>query len=116
MALSLFVTTGNTAKAAEPDVTPAVTDDDSCGCHDLIPLTGVERNKIVAKFISSDEFKAKKSELLKSGFKWNGAHTIEVVLPAEGVTMVGVPFFSADGVPTVYVFINGVFVGTAPAE
>ncbi|EKN65452.1 hypothetical protein BABA_19976 [Neobacillus bataviensis LMG 21833] len=115
IALTLFVTTGNSVKAAEPTDPPTVEGDD-CGCHDLIPITGAERNKIVAKFISSDVFKAKKAELLKSGFKWNGANTIEVVLPAEGVTMVGVPFFNANGVPTIYVFINGIFVGTAPAE
>ncbi|MBO0960583.1 hypothetical protein J1P26_12835 [Neobacillus sp. MM2021_6] len=108
VALSLFVTTGNTVKAAEPD--------DDCTCHDLLPLQGAERNKIVAKFLSSKEFKTQKAELLSTGYTWNGAHTIEVVLPAEGVTMIGVPFFSANGVQTIYVFINGVFVGTAPAE
>ena len=106
--LSLFVSTGNTAKASEPD--------EDCTCHDLLPLQGAERNKIVAKFLGSEEFKAKKMELIASGSTWNGAHTIEVVLPAEGVTMVGVPFISAVGIPEVYVFINGAFVGTAPAE
>jgi len=108
IALSLFVTTGNTVKAAEPD--------ENCTCHELLPLQGAERNKIVAEFLSSAEFQAKKLELIKSGSSWNGAHTIEVVLPAEGVTMVGVPFISADGIAEVYVFINGYFVGTAPAE
>ncbi|WP_066254914.1 hypothetical protein [Neobacillus drentensis] len=108
IALSLFVTTGNTVKAAEPD--------DGCTCHELIPIQGAERNKIVAKFISSEVFKAKKLELLKSGNKWNGAHSIEVVLPAEGVTMIGVPFISADGIQAMYVFINGSFVGSVPAE
>ncbi|MEH7075969.1 hypothetical protein [Neobacillus drentensis] len=108
IALSLFVTTGNTVKAAEPD--------GDCTCHDLLPIQGPERNKIVADFLSSKEFQAKKLELIKSGSTWNGAHTIEVVLPAEGVTMVGVPFISATGIPEVYVFINGTFVGSAPAE
>ncbi|MGG3467029.1 hypothetical protein ABES02_05730 [Neobacillus pocheonensis] len=108
IALTLFVSTGNTAKAAEPD--------DDCTCHDLIPLSGPERNKIVAEFLSSEAFKAQKMELIQSGNKWNGAHTIEVVIPAEGVTMVGVPFVSTDGFPSVNVFINGTFVGTAPAE
>ena len=108
IALSLFVTTGNTVKAAEPG--------DDCTCHDLLPLQGVERNIIVAKFLSSDDFKAKKLELIKSGSTWNGAHTIEVILPTEGVTMIGVPFISTDGIPEVYVFINGYFAGTSPAE
>ena len=108
IALSLFVTTGNTVKAAEQD--------EDCTCHDLLPLQGAERNKIVAKFLSSEEFKAKKLELITSGSTWKGAHTIEVVLPAEGVTMVGVPFINVDGIPEVYVFINGTFAGTASAE
>lgn len=106
IAISLFVTTGNTVKAEEPG--------DDCSCHDLLPLQGAERNKIVAKFLSSEEFKAKKMELLKSGSTWNGAHSIEVVLPAEGVTMVGVLFIGANGTSAVYVFINGDFVGSVP--
>jgi len=105
IALSLFANTGYTVKAAEPDK--------NCTCHDILPITGAERNKIVAKLLSSKEFKAKKQELLNSGFTWNGAHTIEVVLPAEGVTMVGVPFTNVDKVTLMYVFINGNFVGTS---
>jgi hypothetical protein len=108
IALSLFVTTGNTVKAEEPG--------DDCTCHNLLPIQGAERNKIVAKFLSSEEFKTKKLELIKSGSTWNGAHTIEVVLPAEGVKMIGVPFTDADEIQLVYVFINGSFVGTAPVE
>ena len=107
IALTLFVTTGNTAKAAQ---------NDDCTCHDLIPLSGSERNKIVADLLSSESFKTQKMELIKSGYKWNGAHTIEVVIPAEKVTMVGVPFISPDGAPLVYVFINGTFAGTSPVE
>ncbi|MCM3764686.1 hypothetical protein [Neobacillus niacini] len=107
MAFSLFAAPGNPVQAAE---------NDDCGCHDLVPLSGAERNKIVAKFLSSDAFKDKKAELLSSGNKWNGAHTIEVVLPAEGVTMIGVPFIDANGVPLMYVFLNGTFVGTAPVN
>ncbi|WP_462413408.1 hypothetical protein [Neobacillus sp. Marseille-QA0830] len=107
VALALFTVTGSPVQAAGLD--------EDCTCHQLGPITGAERNIIVAKFLSSEEFKAKKAELLATGYTWNGAHTIEVVLPAEGVTMVGVPFTSADGVASVYVFINGTFVGTSPA-
>jgi hypothetical protein len=107
MALSLFAATGNSVQAAGPD--------DDCSCHELLPLSGAERNKIVAKFLSSSQFQAQKLELLASGNSWNGAHTIEVVQPAEGVTMVGVPFTNAEGIPSVYVFINGVFVGISQA-
>lgn len=106
--LLMFAAPGNPVQAEETG--------DDCSCHDLLPLTGAERNKMVAAFISSSEFKSKKADLISSGYKWNGANTIEVVLPAEGVTMVGVPFISNDGIATVYVFINGYFVGTAPAE
>ncbi|WP_042456868.1 hypothetical protein [Neobacillus dielmonensis] len=108
IALALFTVTGSPVQAAEPD--------DDCTCHDLLPITGAERNKIVAKFLSSQEFQAKKAELLATGHTWNGAHTIEVILPAGSVTMVGVPFVDADGVPLMYAFVNGMFVGTAPVE
>ncbi|NWQ43727.1 hypothetical protein MLOOGBEN_23795 [Bacillus sp. EB106-08-02-XG196] len=104
--LLMFVGPGNPVQAEEPA--------DDCTCHELEPLTGVERNKIVASFISTNEFKSKKAELISSGYKWNGAKTIEVILPAEGVTMIGVPFIDQDGIPSVNVFINGAFVGTSP--
>ena len=50
IALSLFVTTGNTVKAAE------------CGC-DVSPVIGAEKNKIVAELISSQAFKDAKFSL-----------------------------------------------------
>ncbi|MDF2791174.1 MAG: hypothetical protein K0S80_4276 [Neobacillus sp.] len=104
--LLMFVTPVNPVQAAEPE--------DGCSCHDLIPLTGSERNKIVADLLSSDAFKVKKSELISTGYSWNGANSIEVILPEEGVTMVGVPFSDQNGIIEVNVFINGTFVGTAP--
>ncbi|WP_251550564.1 hypothetical protein [Neobacillus muris] len=108
VALSLFTVSGSPVQAAEPD--------DDCSCHELSPITGAERNKIVAKFISSEEFKTQKAQLLAAGYKWNGAHTIEVVLPAEDVIMVGVPFTNEEGAAFMYVFINGTFVGATPLE
>ncbi|WP_160722836.1 hypothetical protein [Bacillus sp. USDA818B3_A] len=98
---TLFITSGNTVKASE--------NEEPCTCHDLKPLQGPERNKLVADLLSSKEFKAKKHELLSLGYKWNGAHSIEVMVPMEGVTMIGVPFVSEDGNSYMYVFINGVF-------
>ncbi|WP_042355807.1 hypothetical protein [Bacillus rubiinfantis] len=98
----------NSVQAAEVD--------DDCGCHDLIPLQGKERNKIVAKFISSEAFKTVKKQAQKDGYNWNGAHAIEVVIPSEDVTMIGVPFTKKDGTVEIFVFINGVFVGTSPGE
>jgi hypothetical protein len=104
--LLMLVGPGNPVQAEEPG--------DDCTCHDLIPLNGSERNKIVAVLLSSDAFKIKKSELISNGYSWNGAKSIEVVLPAEGVTMVGVPFTDKNGNILVYVFINGAFAGTSP--
>jgi hypothetical protein len=104
--LLLLVGPGNPVQAEEPG--------DDCTCHDLIPLNGSERNKIVAVLLSSDAFKFKKSELINKGYSWNGANSIEVLLPAEGVTMVGVPFTDQNGITLVYAFINGAFAGTAP--
>ncbi|MBL4950719.1 hypothetical protein JK635_00475 [Neobacillus sp. YIM B02564] len=108
LAFSLFAWTGSPVKAAEPG--------DDCGCHDLIPLQGAERNKIVAKLISSDAFKAVKKEAKKNGYSWNGANEVEVVIPAEGVTMVGAKFTNNQGNALMFVFTNGVFVGTTPAD
>lgn len=107
IAFSLFAWSGNPVKAAEES-------SDDCGCHDLIPLQGVERNKTVAKLISSDAFKAVKKEAKQNGYTWNGANEVEVVIPAEGVTMVGAKFTNNQGNVLVYVFINGVFAGTSP--
>jgi len=118
IALSLFAAPGSPAKAAEPtgDSTTTASSNDDCSCHDLKPLTGPERNKLVADFLSSQEFKAKKLELLHSGYSWNGAQSIEVIIPAEGVTMIGVPFRDVNGTGQMYVFINGTFAGTSPME
>ncbi|WP_223590342.1 hypothetical protein [Neobacillus bataviensis] len=98
IALTLFVSTGNTAKAEEPE---------DCSCHELKPLTGSERNKIVADLISSKAFKEKKKELKAIGYQWNGAHGIEVIQPYEGFTLVGVPFTTFEGNVEMVVFING---------
>jgi len=107
LVLSMFAVPGNPVQAEEAD---------ECSCHDLGLLTGAERNKIVADFLSSNEFKSKKLELLHSGYKWNGAKSIEVVRPAEGQIMVGVPIVSQNGTIEMYVFVNGTFVGTIPVE
>jgi hypothetical protein len=108
IALSLFVTTGNTVKAAEP--TPVATVSDDCGCHDLKPLQGAERNKIVANLISNDEFKDMKKALQKNGYNWGGANSIEVI-KTEGMILVGVPFSNNQGNVVMHVFINGVYAG-----
>src|SRR4051794_33221421 len=89
--LLMFATPGNTVIAAQnvvdnvtylgPPPPGEVEDpgDDNCTCHDLVPLTGSERNKIVANLLKSDVFKNQKMNLKREGFKWNGASGIEVI-------------------------------------
>lgn len=98
IALTLFVSTGNTAKA------------DECGCS-VSPILGAERNKLVAELISSEEFKSIKKELKTEGLTWNGALTIEVIkFNPEGAILVAVPFVDAEGDGFMYVFYNGEFL------
>ncbi|MFJ5714822.1 hypothetical protein [Neobacillus sp. NPDC093127] len=117
IALTLFVTTGNTAKAAGPTNLAAVTDSEDCGCHDVTQLFGAERNKIVAKIISCNEFKTVEKKLNQDGFKWNGANSIEVMKHNEtGTIMVGVPFTNSKGLVLMAVFFDGVFMGIQPGD
>ena len=103
IALSLFVTTGNTVKAAE------------CGC-DVSPVLGAEKNKIVAELISSQEFKDAKLSLRYDGISWKGAKNIEVIVNHTygDALMVGVPYYTQEGSLVMAVFINGVYMGPAP--
>lgn len=110
IALSLFVTTGNTAKAAEP-----TSDEENCSCHDVTPILGAEKNIIVARLLSGQDFKVAKSSLNSEGYKFLGVSNIEVYKHnPTGLTIVGVPFNSNDGIPVMATFINGQFMGVAP--
>ncbi|MEH6954763.1 hypothetical protein [Neobacillus drentensis] len=104
IALSLFVTTGNTVKAA-----------DDCGC-DVSPVFGAEKNKIVAELISSQAFKDAKFSLMYDGISWKGAKNIEVIVnhTHDNALMVGVPYYTQEGSLMMAVFINGVYMGLAP--
>jgi hypothetical protein len=105
----MFVGTDDSVKAANPG------DQDNCGCeeHGIFHLYGAERNKLVADLLSSDQFKAKKLELLNDGYKYTGANGIEVVenrfIPGhpKGIT---VPFINEDGISKVAIFIEGNFL------
>jgi hypothetical protein len=102
----MFVGPGNVALAHETDG-----EEDGCGCP-IVDLSVAEKNKIVAKLISNDEFKNKKIELLKKGYAWSGVSKIQVVqsIPELGSTIVvTVPFITEDGTPVVEVFVNGKF-------
>ncbi|WHY88841.1 hypothetical protein QNH39_13810 [Neobacillus novalis] len=117
IALTLFVTTGNTAKAAAPTDSPAGTESDDCGCHDVTQLFGAERNKIVSNLISSDAYKNEKKDLKNKGYKSHGANEIEVMKHnVYGVIMVGVPFTNSKGIVVMAVFMNGEFMGIQPAD
>ncbi|WP_043929705.1 hypothetical protein [Bacillus sp. EB01] len=103
IAFGVFAVPGNVVKAEEP-----------CACHEIGPVTGEVRNQIVAELLSSDAFKTKKAELMASGSIWTGAVAIEVVVPKEGMIMVGVPFKSPTGSTVFHVFINGIYAGPVP--
>jgi hypothetical protein len=105
VALSLFVGSGNTAKAAE------------CGC-DTSPVFGAEKNKIIANLISSQEFKDAKLLVRNEGFSWKGVNNIEVIVNHTygDALMIGVPFYYRDGSIEMAVFINGHYVGHNPMD
>jgi hypothetical protein len=109
VALSLFVTTGNTAKAAMADK--------GCGCDGEV--FGVEKNKVIADLLSSSvDFKNVKHELNTSGYSFKGsAHIVvakEEVNTEEGTLVkiiTVVPFYAADGQLILAGFVNGQFGG-----
>lgn len=103
IALSLFVTTGNTVKA------------EGCGCE-VSPVLGAEKNKIVAEVLSSQQFKNAKLSLNNDGISWRGANNIEVIVnhTHDDALMVGVPYFTQEGSLVMAVFINGVYMGPVP--
>jgi hypothetical protein len=115
IALTLFVTTGNTVKAAEQTNPAEVNEPDDCACHDVTKILGAERNKTVSNLISSNQFKQVEKDLKKEGLKWKGANSIEVIkFNATGQILVGVPFSNKQGTVEMYIFINGVLVGHNP--
>lgn len=100
IALSLFVTTGNTAKAAKPG--------NDCGCTGT--LAGAEKNKIMAELLSSQEFKTAKANLTTAGYSYKGASLIEVA-KIETTIITVVPFYTSDGQIIIAGFVNGAFQG-----
>nr|WP_263326585.1 hypothetical protein [Neobacillus sp. Marseille-Q6967] len=120
LVLLMFVGPGNVALAHEGD---------NCGCP--TPVEGSEKNKIVAKFLSSDDFKSKKLELLENGYQWQGiskAQVIdfksdsllkspinEIIVPAGSIG-IAVPFINMSGSLEIFFFINGEFSFSAPLQ
>ncbi|CEG26949.1 hypothetical protein [Bacillus sp. B-jedd] len=101
LAMGVFAVPGNAVQAAE----------EPCDCHDWVPISGADRNVKVAGLLSSQVFKDVKANLWSKGYNWNGAHSIEVINPFEGLVMIGIPFVNASGEVEYHVFINGAYVG-----
>src|SRR3954451_17938261 len=90
IALSLFVTTGNTVKAAEPANDSTVTEPNDCACHDVTMIVGAEKIKIVFDLFVSNEFKKVVKDRLKEAFVLNLTADIEVVkFNQTGQIMIG---------------------------
>jgi hypothetical protein len=113
--LLMFVAPGNSVKAANPNLVPDLF---SCGCedHGIYPVTGSEKNKIVAELLSSDVFKTQKFELLNQDYTFMGVNKVQVA-KFEGeignFVMVAVPFFNKSGTVEFAMFTNGVPSGIA---
>jgi hypothetical protein len=110
--LSMYVTPGTTVKAAETNVVIAATGD--CSCHDVTPILGAERNKMVSDLLKSEAFKNLKMELKEEGYTWYGAQGIEVIkINVNGMILIGVPFTN-DQQTVMAAFNNGVLLGITP--
>ncbi|MBM7655619.1 hypothetical protein [Neobacillus cucumis] len=118
VAVSLFVTYGNTAKAEEATVSTFVTSqNEDCACHDVTPILGAERNKIVADLISNNEFKTVKKDLMSKGYKWLGASEVQVYKHNQlPIMIVGLPFKDSKGTKWMATFLNGDYQGNVPLE
>jgi hypothetical protein len=104
--LLIFATPETTVKAAE---------NDECACHDVSPILGAEKNKIVSDLLKSEEFKQIR-ESTKGEYSLKGVHNIEVVkLNQLNFIMVGVPFTkNDDGNLYMFAFMDGHFLGVTP--
>jgi hypothetical protein len=121
--LLFFLPAGSGAQASELEQSPASEQQTSseCGC-DVSYLTGAERNKIVSNLLKTSEFKAKKQEMKKKGYHWNGAGEVEVIQnhTMGDIILVGASFDNEEGIEymCVYLYQDGTFIylGDAPAQ
>jgi hypothetical protein len=98
--------------AANPDLVPDLF---NCGCEaeGIYPVTGSEKNKIVAELLSSDAFKEQKFEQNKV-YTFKGINAVQVAeVEGIGVHIVAVPFFTESGTVKFAMFANGVFLDMA---
>jgi hypothetical protein len=114
--LLMFVAPGNSVNAANPDLVPDLF---TCGCddHGIYPVTGSEKNKIVAELLSSDVFKTQKFVQLNKDYTFKGINKVQVAKFEDEnnrFVMVAVPFFNKSGTVEFAMFTNGVFIDMAP--
>ncbi|MFK7691227.1 hypothetical protein [Paenibacillus sp. HJGM_3] len=83
-----------------------VSANDDCGCGQVV---GAEKNKIVADLLKSDAFKAKKQELLKQGYKWNGVDGAEVDKNGNNEILIAIPLLNADREEVFLIYVYGQF-------
>lgn len=86
--------------------TSRVSASDDCGCGQVV---GAEKNKIVADLLKSDAFKAKKHELLKQGYKWNGVDGAEVDKNGNNEILIAIPLLNADREEVFLIYVYGQF-------
>jgi hypothetical protein len=120
LSFGFFVAAETPVKAAEltKPVSTATTlgtsSNGDCGC-DVSPILGSERNKMVSDLIKTDAFKTVKHDAMAKGYIWQGAGAVQVIKNNKnGVILIGAPFQYKDGSLSMFVFINGQFVGTSP--
>jgi hypothetical protein len=114
IALSLFVSTGNTVKAAKPTPAPH-TEEENCSCHDVTLIFGEEKEEIISNLLLSKEFNKMVKKELKEGFVRDLSSEIEVIkINQTGQIMIGVPFINKAGEKTMAAFSDGEFLGTSP--
>jgi hypothetical protein len=105
--LFMFAGPGNPVQAAQNveylGPVPDFEHPPGCGCENLKPLTGSERNKIVSDLLKTDVFKDARKDLMSQGIKWNGANTVEVIKVDGAPVLVGIPF-TKDGNIKFYAF------------
>ncbi|SDN32232.1 hypothetical protein [Bacillus sp. OK048] len=112
----MFTGTANPVKAASP-TNVLDSKSDTCECHAVTPIYGMEKYKIILNLLGSKEFSKTTKKLLKDGYYWNITAEIEVLKHNQyGTIMVGVPFKSIRGTSYMAAFFDGVYMGISPAD
>jgi hypothetical protein len=114
--LLLFIGIANPVNAEET-TNITVSENDDCECHDVTPIEGFAKYKIIVNLLGSKEFSKATKKLLKDGYYWNITAEIQVLKQNHyGTIMVGVPFKKKDGTNHMAAFFDGVYMGISPAD